>query len=116
MLHHWLRMPDFKAIRIKSDKQEDRLAKMLGGLVNPGSGSGWRKRQDVRSPGYLWEMKRTDNIKSISIRVDALEQLRKHALLDDRIPAMHIEIGNRKYVLLHEDDFLEISGLEDIDG
>lgn len=104
---------DPKERRKRSDRQEKTWADKVGGRVNPGSGSGWRKRQDVRTDFMLWEMKRTDN-KSISLKLDDLEQLRHHAIVEDRIPAMHIEIGGyergvpgRRYVLIDENDWLE---------
>jgi hypothetical protein len=102
--------------RVRSDRQEAGLAKRVGGRVSKGSGSGWRQRQDVRSPGLLWEMKRTDNVKSISIKVADLDQLRHHALQEGRTPVMHIEIGDKRYVVLGEDDFLELTNLEGPDG
>lgn len=108
---------DPKERRRRSDAQERRWAGLVGGTINPGSGSGWRKRQDVRSPGYLWEMKRTDN-KSISIKSEDMEQLRHHALREGVIPAMHIEIGGyagapvRRYVLMEEFDWMDHCGVD----
>jgi hypothetical protein len=98
--------------RHRSDRQERKLADRVDGKVSKGSGSGWRQRQDVRSDGVLWEMKRTDNRKTISIKVDDWLQLRHHALQEGRVPLMHIEIENRRFVLTSEDDFLEMTGLE----
>lgn len=89
------------------DRQEKDFAKKVGGRVNPGSGSGWRQRQDVRTPDYLWEMKYTGK-KQVTIKSGDLEQLRKHALMEDRTPAMHLQVGGRNYVLLSEDDFLAL--------
>lgn len=100
--------------RVRSDRQEAGLAKRVGGRVSKGSGSGWRQRQDVRSTGVLWEMKRTDNTKSISIKVADYAQLRHHALQEGRTPLMHIEIGDKRFVLASEDDFMELTGLEEI--
>jgi len=77
--------------RKRSDAQEARWAKVIGGTVNAGSGSG-RRRQDVRGDGSLWEMKRTDG-KSISVKLSDLDQLRIHAIREDRTPYMHLEIG-----------------------
>lgn len=91
------------------DKQEKRVAKLVGGTRNAGSGSGWRRRQDVRTDRFLWEMKYTGK-KQITLKAQDLEQLRKHALMDDRTPVMHIEVGERSYVVMSEDDFLELFG------
>jgi hypothetical protein len=99
--------------RVKSDRQEAKLAQRVDGKVSKGSGSGWRQRQDVRSTGVLWEMKRTDNVKSISIKVADYLQLRHHALQEGRTPLMHIEIGDQRFVVASEDDFMELTGLDD---
>jgi hypothetical protein len=104
--------PDPTANKRKADKQEKRLADMIGARVQPGSGSGWKRRQDVRSVKFLWEMKRTDNKKSISLKMDDLSQLRKNALMDGRVGVMHVEIGDKRFIVLSEDDFLEMTGLE----
>lgn len=92
-----------------SDKQEKDTAKAFGGKVQPGSGSGWLHRQDVKADGYLIEDKRTGN-KSISIKTSDWEQLRKEAILSDRVPIMEIELGGRKYAMLLRDDLLDLLG------
>jgi len=102
-------MIDPREIRKRSQRQEKRVAKKVGGTVNAGSGSGWRRQNDVREDDVLWEMKRTDK-KSISIRLEDWEKLRSNALREDRMPAMHLEIGCRRLVVLSEDDYLEMTG------
>ena len=61
-------------------------------------------------------MKRTDNVKSISIKLADYAQLQHHALQEGRTPLMHIEIGDKRFVLASEDDFLELTGMEQVDG
>ena len=100
--------------RARSDAQEARFADLIGGRVNPGSGSGWKRRQDVRTIEWLWENKRTDNKRSISIKLDDVEQLRRHALREGRTPGMHIEIVDKRFVLLAEEDFLELIDAEEV--
>ena len=102
-------MIDPREIRKKSQQQEKRVAKKVGGTTNAGSGSGWRRQNDVREDDVLWEMKRTDG-KSISISLKDWEKLRMNALTEDRMPAMHLEIGSRRLVVLSEDDYLEMTG------
>lgn len=51
------------------------------------------------------ECKRTDK-KQITLKLSDLEGLRKNARLEDRLPVLHIEIGNRRWVLLEEGDYL----------
>jgi hypothetical protein len=88
------------------EKEERRLAKRRGAVLSPGSGSGWRKRNDAREPGVLWEQK-TTGLRQYTIKEDDWEQLRKHALAESRIPALHITLGTKKrrLVLIEEDDF-----------
>lgn len=85
----------------KSRDQENRLADLLGGSRNSGSGNGFKRKSDVRTPGFLWECKRTD-AKSIRLNLVDLETNRQYAILDDRTPGFHIEIGDKRYVLLEE--------------
>lgn len=94
-------------IRKKSQKQEKRVAKKVGGTTNSGSGSGWRRQNDVREDNVLWEMKRTDG-KSISITLKDWEKLRMNAITEDRTPLMHLEIGTRRFVVMSEDDYIEM--------
>jgi hypothetical protein len=91
-----------------SDKQEKGTAKAYKGKQQPGSGSGWKHRQDVKSDEYLVEDKRTGK-KSISISAKDWYQLRKEAILLDRIPLMDIELDGRNYTMLLRDDFIELT-------
>ena len=45
----------------------------------------------------------------VSIHLKDWEKLRTNALMEDRMPAMHLEIGNRRFVVLSEDDYYEMS-------
>jgi hypothetical protein len=89
---------------LRSREQERRIARKVGGTQNAGSGNG-RRKNDVRQKKVLWEMKRTD-AKSITIKYTDLRDLRKNAMLEGRLPVMHIELGNRRYVVIEEADFL----------
>jgi hypothetical protein len=90
------------------EKQERRVARRRGGRLTGGSGSGWRRRNDVRERGVLWEMKSTGN-RQITIKEDDWEALRRNAYAAGVMPALHIEFGARKrrLVLIEEDDFDE---------
>jgi Holliday junction resolvase len=92
-----------------SQRQEKSIAKRTGGSRNAGSGNGWQRKHDVRSggrEGVLWEMKRTAK-KSISIKADDLESLRKIAWSEGRSPMFHFELGGRGYIILEEHDVLD---------
>jgi len=85
------------------EQQERRVAKQRGVRPNSGSGSGWLHPNDVRDDEYLWEMKHTDG-KSISIKAEDWEKVRRNAILSGRKPAMHLQIGTRRLVVLDEGD------------
>jgi hypothetical protein len=91
-------------------KQEKEVAERRGGVMNAGSGSGWRRKNDVRERGsllrILWEMKQTDN-QSIQINRGKWLSLRRNALLEGMMPAMHLQIRDVKLVVISEDDFDE---------
>ena len=93
------------------EKQERRVVKRRGGQLQPGSGSGWRRPNDVRESKVLWEMKQTAK-RTISVNGDDWEKLRSNALLSGRMPAMHLELGTgskvRRLVVISEDDFDEM--------
>ena len=68
------------------EKEERRLARRRGGTRTGGSGSGWKRRNDVREDGILWEQKTTGK-RQFTIKEDDWENLRKNALIDGRIPS-----------------------------
>lgn len=91
-----------------SDKQEARVADLFGGRVNPGSGSNWKRRQDVRvdePERLLIEAKRTGKTQ-VTVKADDWKQLRHHAALEDRTPLMAIELDGVNYIMMREVDFL----------
>ena len=88
------------------EKEERRLAKRRGGALTGGSGSGWRRRGDVREgKNVLWEQKTTGN-RQYTIKEDDWEKFRKNALLDGRTPKLHITLGakKRRLVVMEEYD------------
>jgi hypothetical protein len=92
-----------------SQRQEKALSRKVGGSVNSGSGNGWVRKGDVRSPSELWEAKITD-AKSFSLKDAELSKHMNYALVDGRIPIFLVEFkptGNA-YVILTKDDYLEL--------
>ena len=83
--------------------QERRLAKLREGRRQPGSGSGWVHNNDVKDDEYLWECKQTEG-KSLSIKLEDVENVRRNALSHGRKWAMHLQIQGRRMVLLDEAD------------
>jgi len=91
----------------KSQMHEKRLAKKLGGTVNAGSGSFWSRKGDVRADGLLIEHKYTGK-KTYTLKALDLEKNVTNAILESRIPIFGISLNSKNYVILTEDDFLEL--------
>ena len=91
-----------------SRKQEKRTADTYKGSRNAGSGSFWLRKNDVRSTELLIENKLTIGTKSITLKEVDLRELRERAILEDRIPVLQFDLSGRNYVVLVEDDFLEM--------
>ena len=89
----------------KWEIQERDLAKRRGGARTPGSGSGWRRKQDVREGRrILWECKQTSGV-SISVKRVVWSELRKNALMDGAMPALALRLGDTDLVVISQDDF-----------
>ena len=91
----------------QSKKHERRLAKLVGGSRNAGSGAFWSRKGDVRSKDLLIEHKWTGN-KSFTMKSDVLEKIVTESILDGRTPVLGFSLNNENYVVLTENDFLEI--------
>lgn len=94
--------------KLRSDQQEKRTAKRYGATLHAGSGSGKYKRNDSHTAAALIENKRTDNEKSIRVVLADLVALAQRADAQGRRPEMHIEINGDRYVILREDDHVEL--------
>jgi hypothetical protein len=82
-----------------SDKQEERIAKDLGGKRQPASGAIWGYRRDVKTPSILVEAKTTKNLK-FSLSIADLEFLRVQAYGQGKIPAYVIELAEKGEVVI----------------
>jgi len=91
----------------QSRKHEDRLAKKLGGKRTAGSGAFWSRKGDVRTGELLIEHKWTGK-KSFTIKSEVLEKIVNEAIMDSRKPVLGISLNNENYVVLLEDDFIEM--------
>ena len=94
-------------INRRSKKQEERTADKYYGSRNIMSGAGWVRKNDVRTIDLLVENKFTDK-KSYSIKSEEMVKLARTAILEDRVPVLQVDLGGRSYVVLLEDDFLEM--------
>jgi hypothetical protein len=94
-------------IHRRSKKQEERTAEKYYGSRNVMSGAGWVRKNDVRTIDLLVENKFTDK-KSYSIQSQEMVKLARTAILEDRIPVLQVDLGGRSYVVLLENDFMEM--------
>ena len=91
----------------QSRKHEDRLAKKIGGSRTAASGAFWSRKGDVRSADLLIEHKFTGK-KQTTLKSDVLRKITREAILDGRMPVLGIHLDGEDYVVLLEDDFLEM--------
>ena len=91
----------------QSQKHEKRLAKKIGGSTNAASGALWSRKGDVRSDDLLIEHKYTGK-KTYTLKAIDLEKNVTNAILESRMPVFGISLNDKNYVLLMEDDFLEM--------
>ena len=94
-------------INKRSKQQEERTAEKYNGSRNVMSGAGWVRKNDVRTIDLLIENKFTDK-KSYSIKSNEMVKLSRTAILEDRIPVLQVDLGGRSYVVLLENDFMEM--------
>jgi len=91
----------------QSRKHENRLAKKVNGSRTAASGAFWSRKGDVRSEDLLIEHKWTGK-KQVTIKSEVLKKITKEAILDSRIPILGIHLDGENYVVLLEDDYLEM--------
>jgi hypothetical protein len=91
----------------QSPKHEKRLAKLVDGSVNAASGAFWSRKGDVRSKELLIEHKWTGK-KQVTIKSEVLKKITREAILDSRIPVLGLHLDGENYVVLLEDDYLEM--------
>lgn len=91
----------------QSLKHEKRLEKAIGGKRSAASGAFWSRKGDVRSDDLLVEHKWTGK-KSVTIKATVLEKITTEAILDSRTPVLGLHLDGNNYVVLNEEDFLEM--------
>jgi hypothetical protein len=94
----------------KSQRQERNGAQAHGGTQNSGSGNGWVRKNDVRTPELSIEYKHTDK-KQFPLKEVDLLLAERNALLDGRDMVFGISFhGGRNWVVISEEDFLTMRG------
>lgn len=91
----------------ESKKHEARLAKIINGQRNAGSGSFWSRKGDVRNRELLIEHKWTGK-SSFTVKAAVLEKIVKEAILESRTPILGFSLNNENYCIMTEDDLLEL--------
>ena len=91
----------------QSLKHEKRIAKRVGGKTNAASGAFWSRKGDVRSDDLLIEHKWTGK-QQTTIKSEVLKKIIREAILDGRMPVLGIHLDGENYVILTEDDFIEM--------
>jgi hypothetical protein len=91
----------------ESLKHEKRLEKLVGGQRSAASGAFWSRKGDVRSDDLLIEHKWTGK-KSVTIKSEVLKKITTEAILDSRMPVLGLHLDGENYVVLVEEDFLEL--------
>ena len=91
----------------QSLKHEKRLEKAIGGKRSAASGAFWSRKGDVRSDDLLIEHKWTGK-KTVTIKADVLDKITTEAILDSRTPVLGLHLDGKNYVVLNEEDFLEM--------
>lgn len=91
----------------QSQKHEKRLAKKFDGKTNAASGAFWSHKGDVRTADLLIEHKFTGK-KQTTLKSDVLRKITREAILDGRMPVLGVHLDGENYVILLEDDFLEM--------
>jgi hypothetical protein len=91
----------------QSKKHEARLAKLVDGKRNAGSGAFWSRKGDVRTDELLIEHKWTGKTQ-FTVKAVELEKIVNEAILDSRTPVFGFHLNGNNYVMLTEDDYLEL--------
>ena len=92
-------------VKKKSDKQEKKLAKAIGGRAQPASGALDGSKGDVTHPLLLIECKFTDAA-FYSLTLKTWEKIKREATKQGlKIPIMQIDVQTTRFVVL-EQDFL----------
>lgn len=84
-----------------SRKQERQVAAANNGRVNPGSGNGWRHKNDVRSDKYSMECKTTEK-GSASLKRKELDTAETYALADGKDMVWVNDIQGKRYYTVRD--------------
>ena len=91
------------------ERLERRTAEVYDGRINPGSGNGWMRKNDVRTATESIECKHT-LASQFALKFEDLRRAWNAANMDGRRMLFLIEFGKHKarYVVMNELDYLEL--------
>lgn len=106
--------PPSRYMKRLSRKQERRNAELLGGRVQPGSGSSNRAKGDVRKFGEWRGESKFTFAKAFSLKIDVLEKITSECAGNEK-PVLFLDYKRKdsgrtsgSYVVLHEADFEDL--------
>lgn len=84
-----------------SRKQERQVAAANNGVINPGSGNGWRFKNDVRNDKYSMECKTTEK-GSAPLKRKELDTAETYALADGKDMVWVNDIQGKRYYTVRD--------------
>lgn len=83
----------------KWSRREEEVMGMLGLKRQPGSGSGWLKKEDGEGDDILAQLKSTEG-KSIAIKADDVKELLYHAYVSHKLPVFVVDFMEEGFMLV----------------
>lgn len=83
---------------------EKKLAKLVGGRLQPGSGNMWFAKGDISTRAVKWWLKHTGKL-SFTISKAILNEAIEAANKDGSIPAWAFDIAGEDFILMRGNDF-----------
>ncbi len=81
----------------RSQAQEARSAQLVGGVRQPASGAFHAAPNDVKSDRFLIENKRTDGVKSITLKSADLRKVELNGLRMGKLPVLSFEVDGKDW-------------------
>jgi len=110
---------DYKSKRDVKDcgwkKQERRVAKKVGGKVQPGSGSKDFAKGDIKEESFLVECKFTEK-QSIRVELKWLKKISREAMAEGKIPALSVEIQHDDHLTAQDWTMIPTEALKELLG
>lgn len=94
----------------RSQKQERRIASRNGASLHAGSGNKPLRKNDSHNADYVFEQKRTESVKGITIKETDLRDLRNNAYMSGRQPVLTFELNGKDYYVIEATLWEELSG------